>query len=143
MAMIDIGKKGVTRREAIVEGKVYLKPSVISDIKKKNIPKGNVLEAARFAGILAAKKTPDIIPLCHPIPIEYVEVELRLSREAVIIRATVRGAAKTGVEMEAFTAVAVAALTVYDMCKALDRGGSISDIRLIKKSGGKSGVWER
>ena len=143
MAMIDIGNKDVTAREAVVEGKVYLKASVISDIKKKKIPKGDVLEAAKLAGILAAKKTPDMIPLCHPIPIEYVEVELTLSSEAVIIRATVKGRAKTGVEMEAFTAVAVAALTVYDMCKALDRGGSISDIRLIKKSGGKSGVWER
>ena len=143
MKMIDIGKKNVTEREAIVEGKVFLKPSVISDIKKKKIPKGDVFEAAKLAGMLAAKKTPDLLPSCHPIPLEYVEINISPVKGAITIRTTVRGIAKTGVEMEAFTATAISALTIYDMCKSLDRGASISEIRLIRKSGGKSGLWEK
>lgn len=141
MGMIDIGSKKVTQREAIVQGKIYLKPSVIRAIKSKKIPKGNVLETARVAGTLAAKKTSDTLPLCHPIPIEYVEIEFVLRKDHIKITVEVRGATKTGMEMEAFNAVAVSALTIYDMCKSLDRGASIEGIRLIKKSGGKSGTF--
>ena len=141
MKMIDIGEKNVTLREAVVEGKVFLKPEVILAIKEKKIPKGDVLETAKLAGILAAKKTSEIVPLCHPIPIEYVGIEFSDGKDKIEIVATVRGRAKTGVEMEAFTATAAAALTIYDMCKSLDRGATISGIRLLKKSGGKSGEY--
>lgn len=143
MRMIDIGRKDVTLREAIVEGRISMKPSVVIAVRKKKVPKGDVLEAARLAGILAAKETPRIIPLCHPLPIEYVGVEFSLGKQEVRIRAEVRATAKTGVEMEALVAVSVAALTIYDMCKPLDKDITISDIRLIKKSGGKSGAYER
>lgn len=143
MKMISISEKEVTNREAVVEGKVSLKPSVILDIKNKKIPKGNVIEAAKLAGILAAKRTSDLLPLCHPIPLEYVLVEFSLGEEEITITTTVRSHTKTGVEMEAFTATSVACLTIYDMCKFLDRAGTISGIRLLKKSGGKSGVYER
>ncbi len=143
MGMIDIGKKDVTLREAIVEARVYLKDSVIKLIKNKKIPKGDVLEAARLAGILAAKKTSELIPLCHPISIEFADIKFSLKNKEVEIKTTVRGRAKTGVEMEAFTACAIAGLTVYDMCKAFDREAVISDIRLLKKSGGKSGNFIR
>ena len=143
MGMIDIGKKDVTLREAIVEARVYLKDSVIKLIKNKKIPKGDVLEAARLAGILAAKKTSELIPLCHPISIEFADIKFSLKNKEVEIKTTVRGRAKTGVEMEAFTACAIAGLTVYDMCKAFDREAVISDIRLLKKSGGKSGDFIR
>ena len=141
--MIDIGKKEVTLREAIVEAKVYLKASVIKLIKNKEIPKGDVLEAAKLAGIIAAKKTAELIPFCHPIPIEYVDIKISLKNKEVEIKTTVRGQAKTGVEMEAFTACAVAGLTVYDMCKAFDREAVIKSIMLLKKSGGKSGDFVR
>jgi len=143
MKMIDIGKKEITRREAIVEGKVILKPSTLLAIRKNNLPKGDVLGAAKIAGILAAKKTPFLIPLCHPIPIEYVNIEFSLQRGVIIIKTTVKGQAKTGVEMEALAATSVAALTIYDMCKAIDRGIIISKIRLVKKTGGKSGAYIR
>jgi len=143
MKMIDVGGKDVTLREAIVEGMIILKPEVLKAIKRGDIPKGNVLEAAKLAGILAAKKTSGLLPLCHPIPIDYVGIEFSLAKDRVRIKTTVRGIAKTGVEMEAFTATAVAALTIYDMCKALDREAEISMIRLIKKTGGKSGVYFR
>ena len=143
MKMISISEKEVTNREAVVEGKVSLKPSVILDIKNKKIPKGDVIEAAKLAGILAAKRTSDLLPLCHPIPLEYVLVEFSLGEGEITITTTVRSHTKTGVEMEAFTATSVACLTIYDMCKSLDRAGTISGIRLLKKSGGKSGVYER
>lgn len=143
MAMIDIGKKDVTLREAIVKARVYLKDSVIKLIKKKKIPKGDVLEAAKLAGIIAAKKTSELIPYCHPIPIEFVDIKFSLKNKEVEIKTTVRGQAKTGVEMEAFTACAVAAITVYDMCKAFDREAVINSIMLLKKSGGKSGSFVR
>ncbi|MFH1996684.1 MAG: cyclic pyranopterin monophosphate synthase MoaC [Candidatus Omnitrophota bacterium] len=143
MNMVDVGQKETTAREAIVTGRVILKPSVVSLVRNNKIPKGNVLEAAKLAGILAAKKTPLIIPLCHPIPIDHIGVEFSFGRNEVRIKTTVRGKARTGVEMEALTATAVAALTVYDMCKPLDKGITISDIQLIKKTGGKSGVYVR
>lgn len=141
--MIDISKKQISEREAVVEARIALKPSVILSIKKKRIPKGEVLEAARLAGIMAAKKTPYIVPLCHPIPIEYSNIEFSLRKEEIRVITTVRGEAKTGVEMEAFTAAAVSCLTIYDMCKALDREITISGIRLLKKTGGKSGTYIR
>ena len=141
--MIDIGTKKVTRREAVVGAKICLKDSVILAIKKKKIPKGDVLEAARLAGIMAAKKTPDIIHHCHPISIEYTELDFFFRKNDIKITATVKANAKTGVEMEAFTAAAVAALTIYDMCKAFDREAVISEIELLKKSGGKSGTYDR
>ncbi len=143
MKMVDIGDKEVTLREATVEGVVSLKPKVLLAIKRNRIPKGNVLEAARLAGIFAAKSTSSLIPLCHPIPIDYAGIEFSFTRDRVSIKTTVRGRAKTGVEMEAFTATAVAALTIYDMVKALDREAEISVIRLIKKTGGKSGTYFR
>lgn len=143
MKMVDIGDKEVTLREAIVEGMVALKPKVLLAIKRNEIPKGNVLEAAKLAGILAAKNTPGLIPLCHPIPIDCVNVEFSLSGDKIRIKATVRGMAKTGVEMEALTATAIAALTIYDMCKPLDKDIVISDIKLMKKTGGKSGTYVR
>lgn len=143
MKMIDVGGKGITRREAIVEGKVYVKGSVITAIKRKKIHKGDVLEAAKLAGILAAKKTPDIVPLCHPIPIEYTELKFSFGKGHIKITTTVRGMAKTGVEMEAFTATAASALTIYDMCKSLERGIVIGEIKLMRKNGGKSGTYER
>jgi len=141
--MLDIGTKEITLREAIVAGKIMLNQKVIDTIDKKKMPKGDVLGAARLAGILAAKRTPDMIPLCHPIPIDYIGIECSLGRGEVRVEATVRGKAKTGVEMEAFTGVAVSLLTIYDMCKAHDRGAVISEIKLLKKSGGKSGAYER
>lgn len=143
MGMIDISDKDTTQREAVVEAKIYLKPSVILAMKKKEIPKGDVLEAARLAGILSAKKTPSLIPLCHPIPIEYVKIDFLWSKNYIKVIAFVKGFAKTGVEMEALTAVSIACLTIYDMCKMLDREMVISDIKLIKKTGGKSGNYIR
>lgn len=143
MKMIDVGKKQVTSREAVVEGRITVKPEIIALIAKNKIPKGNVLEAAKIAGILAAKKTPEIIPLCHPIPIEFMAVDIALGKNEVKIKAIVRGEAKTGVEMEAFSAVAASALTIYDMCKALDREMVIREIKLMKKSGGKTGDYIR
>lgn len=141
--MVDIGKKDRNKREAIVEGKVLIKPSVILAIKNKKIPKGNVLEAARFAGISAAKKTSLLIPLCHPISIEYADIEFTLIKDNISIRTIVRGETKTGVEMEAFTATAVACLTIYDMCKSLDKAAKVCGIKLLKKTGGKSGIYTR
>lgn len=143
MGMIDIRAKEVTEREAIVEGSIFIRPEVIREIKKKRIPKGDCLEAARLAGILAAKETPFIIPLCHPIPIEYVEIKFSIGRNNVKIITTVRAKAKTGVEMEALVATAVSALTIYDMCKMLDKDMVISEMKLLRKTGGKSGVYIR
>lgn len=143
MRMIDVSGKDITLREAIVEGKIFLKTEVIEKIKNKDIPKGDVLEAAKIAGILAAKKTPETLPLCHPIPIESVKIEFTLNDEAIVVCAYVKGRARTGVEMEAFCAASAACLTIYDMCKMFDREAVISDIKLIKKSGGKSGDYER
>ncbi|MEK6728307.1 MAG: cyclic pyranopterin monophosphate synthase MoaC [Candidatus Omnitrophota bacterium] len=141
--MVDIGSKEVTQREAVVEGTVSLSPKAILAIRKNKIPKGDCLEAARLAGILAAKKTPSLIPLCHPISIEYAQVNFLTGKNQIKITATVRAKAKTGVEMEALTATAVAALTIYDMCKPLDKNIVISGIKLLKKIGGKSGTYIR
>lgn len=141
--MIDITGKEETLREAVVGARLLIKPSVVELIKKEKMPKGNVLESARLAGIMAAKKTAELIPMCHPIPIEYVKIDFSVKKGSIEITATVKGRAKTGVEMEAFTAAAIASVTIYDMCKARDRAIVISEIKLLKKSGGKSGVYVR
>ena len=140
--MVDITEKPDTQREAIAKGMVKVKPSTLDLLKTGSMPKGDVLAVAQLAGIMAAKKTPSFIPLCHPLLIDDIKVELNLDEEnsAVEITASVKSTGKTGVEMEALTATAVAALTIYDMCKAVDRGMNIGSIRLVRKSGGKSGV---
>ena len=143
MKMVDISSKKITEREAVAEGEIYMKPSTILAVKEGEIPKGDVLTAAKIAGIAAAKETPFLIPLCHPIPIDYMDIELNLEEKKITVKTVVKGNAKTGVEMEALTACAVAALTIYDMCKPLDKEIVISNIRLIKKSGGKSGTYIR
>ena len=139
--MVDVGPKDSTERMAVVTGSVLMQPDTLKLIEANDIEKGDVLGVARIAGIMAAKNTAQLIPLCHPLPLDQVTVEFRLDhdRSAVDIRGTARTTAKTGVEMEAMTAVSVAALTIYDMCKAVDRGIRITDIRLRRKTGGKSG----
>jgi cyclic pyranopterin phosphate synthase len=140
-SMVDVGWKPETRREAVARGFVSVQPSTLQLIVDGSFEKGDVLATARLAGIMAAKATPQLIPLCHPIPIDQVTVDLEVDPENVGVRitATARTSAKTGVEMEAMTAVSVAALTIYDMCKAVDRGIRLEGIRLVKKTGGKSG----
>lgn len=143
--MVDVSAKGETDRVAVATGSVVMQPATLKLIQNSQIKKGDVLAAARLAGIMAAKRTADLIPLCHPLALTSVEVELSpdAKRRAVEITATCRLKGRTGVEMEAMTAVCVAALTVYDMCKAVDRGMVISEITLKYKSGGKSGTYER
>ncbi|MEW6614493.1 MAG: cyclic pyranopterin monophosphate synthase MoaC [Thermodesulfobacteriota bacterium] len=141
--MVDITEKAVTRREAIASGIIAMKPETFRMIAKREIKKGDVLEVAKIAGIMAAKKTSDLIPMCHPINITTVDIRFHPdSGESKIgIESRVKVVSKTGVEMEALIAVSVAALTIYDMCKSKDRGMVISDIKLLKKSGGKSGDY--
>jgi len=143
-AMVDVGSKEVTERAATAKGSVYMQPATIALIAGGGVKKGDVLSVARLAGIMGAKRTPDLIPLCHPLALTSVAVDLSVdaARNAVDITATCKLKGQTGVEMEALTAVAVAALTVYDMCKSADRGMRIADIRLVQKSGGKSGTFE-
>ena len=140
--MVDVTRKPDTHREAIARGRVSMQATTFSLLKKGEMAKGDVFGAAQLAGIMAAKQTPNLIPLCHPILIGDIKVEFSLDEEnsTVEIIATIKSTGKTGVEMEALTAVAVAALTIYDMCKAADRGMKIEDIRLVRKSGGKSGT---
>ena len=140
--MVDVSEKQITERTAVAKGIIRMKPSTLKLIEQGEAAKGDVLAVAQTAGIMAAKKTSDLIPLCHPLRITNVTVEFRLDKEqcAVEITGTVKAPEKTGVEMEALTAVAVSALTIYDMCKAVDRGMRIEGIRLIRKSGGKSGT---
>lgn len=142
--MVDVGEKPVTRREATARGWVVMKPETLALIQTGGVPKGDVFAAARLAGITAAKHTWELIPLCHPLPLDSVAVECRAddAANAVEITATVHVTAKTGAEMEALTAVSVAALTIYDMCKAVDRSMHIESVRLLRKSGGQSGTWE-
>lgn len=139
--MVDVGDKPDTQRMAIAEGEVHMRPETLDLIRAGNIKKGDVLTVAQVAGIMAAKRTSELIPLCHPIPLNNVEVELSLddSLPGVKIRASARSAGKTGVEMEALTAVSVAALTVYDMAKAAEKTMRIQNIRLVEKHGGRSG----
>ena len=143
MKMINVSNKEITEREAIAEGKVCMKPTIILAIKEGKVPKGDVLAASKIAGIIAAKETPLLIPLCHPIPIDYINIEFYLGEKDITIKTVVKGKAKTGFEMEALTASAIAALTIYDMCKPLDKEIVISEIKLTKKSGGKSGIYIR
>ena len=141
--MVDVSAKAETLREATARGRVLMLPATLALIVDGQMPKGDVLAVARVAGIMAAKRTPDLIPLCHPIQIAGVEVVLTpdAASSTIEIEATVRTTGQTGVEMEALTAVSVAALTVYDMCKAVERGMRIEAVRLVAKSGGKSGDY--
>jgi len=142
--MVDVSPKADTLRVAVASGRVVMKPETLAAIKAASLKKGDVIAAARIAGIMAAKKVPDLIPLCHTILIDEVSVDFDLSgQDSVGITATAKCTGKTGVEMEALTAAAVAALTIYDMAKAVDRGMTITDIRLETKSGGKSGTYRR
>ena len=143
-AMVDVSAKAATERIATATGSVLLRPETVQRILEGGVRKGDVLSVARLAGIMGAKRTPELIPLCHPLALDSVAVDLRVdpARNAVDITATCKITARTGVEMEALTAVTVAALTVYDMCKSIDRGMRITDIRLTHKSGGKSGTYE-
>ena len=139
--MVDIGAKADTAREAVAKGSVYMRPKTLALVRSGKAAKGDVLATAQLAGVMAAKRTHELIPLCHPLLLTDIEVALEPDQKvsAVHIAATVRSTGKTGVEMEALTAVAVAALTVYDMCKGVQRDIRISDLRLVRKSGGKSG----
>ncbi|WP_299327453.1 cyclic pyranopterin monophosphate synthase MoaC [Parasphingopyxis sp.] len=139
--MVDVSDKAETPREATATGRIAMSAEAAAAIRDGNIKKGDVLGTARIAGIMAAKKTADLIPLCHPLPLTGVTLELEADEGGVTATATVRTTHKTGVEMEALTAVSVALLTVYDMAKALDRGMRIGEIRLLAKSGGRSGDW--
>ena len=140
--MVDVGDKAVTQRIATAKGSVLMAKETVALIKAGGFKKGDVLSIARIAGIMGAKKTAELIPLCHPISLTSVAVELTLTAKGVEITATCKIAAQTGIEMEALTAVSVAALTVYDMCKAVDRGMTITGIHVTHKSGGKSGIYE-
>jgi len=142
--MVDVSAKDVTERVAIAGGRISMSAEAFAHVKAGTAKKGDVLGTARLAGIMGAKKTSDLIPLCHPLPLSKVEIEFDLddAAHAVDIRATVKVTGKTGVEMEALTAASVAALTIYDMLKAVDKSMVIGDIRLLKKSGGKSGTYE-
>jgi cyclic pyranopterin phosphate synthase len=142
--MVDIGEKAETRREAVATGRVIMKSETLKQIKAASLKKGDALAVARVAGIMAAKRTPDLIPLCHPILLEDVAIDFDLSGEDSLgITTTVRCHGKTGAEMEAMVATSVAALTIYDMGKSVDRGMTITEISLERKSGGKSGVYKR
>ena len=143
MKMLDVGAKKKTERVAIASGRVRMSSEALQRIREGTVEKGDVLAAARLAGIMAAKKTPDLVPLCHPISLSGVEMEVTPLVVGVEIRATVRTVDRTGVEMEALTAVSAAALTVYDMLKSTDRGMVIEAVQLEHKSGGRSGVWSR
>src|ERR1700688_4605845 len=141
--MVDVSAKQITTRTAMAQGFVTMKPQVLTAVRRLKNPKGSPLEVARIAGIAAAKRTAEWIPLCHPLPLTHIDVTARLCQNGVELRSTVVATAQTGVEMEALVAVTAAALTVYDMCKALDKGMEISDIRLVEKTGGKSGDFHR
>jgi len=142
--MVDVSEKGVTERTATAGGSITMQPATMKLILDGGVKKGDVLTVAQLAGIMGAKRTPDLIPLCHPLALTSVKVDLECDpeRNAVNIKATCKLKGRTGVEMEALTAVSVAALTVYDMCKAVDKGMVISNIRLLHKAGGKSGIYE-
>ena len=141
--MVDVSEKAETVRRAVARGRILLAPETVRLLRDESLPKGDALGVARVAGILAAKRTSDLIPLCHPLPISHVAIDLKVIDEGVEIEAEVGVTGKTGVEMEALTAVSIAALTLYDMVKAVDRSAVITDIRLEHKSGGKSGDYHR
>jgi cyclic pyranopterin phosphate synthase len=139
--MVDVSAKAATRREAVAEGFISIAETALTAIRDQAVSKGDVLAVARIAGIMAAKRTADLIPLCHPLPIDAVNVDLAIEASGIRVTATVITTHGTGVEMEALTAVSTALLTIYDMAKALDRGMIIGGVRLLKKSGGRSGDW--
>ena len=143
--MVDVGGKEATRRGAVAEATVKMSPETLRLVIAGQMKKGDVFGAARLAGIMAAKKTPELIPLCHPLPIDAVHLDFAVDEDAssVIIQASAETTARTGVEMEAMVAAAVAALTIYDMCKAAEKGITITGINLLRKSGGKSGLWQK
>lgn len=141
--MVDVSAKDVTVREARASGRVLLSPEAIAALRAGEVPKGDALAVARIAGIQAAKRTPDLVPLCHPIAIHAVTVDLQVTENAVEIATTVRTADRTGVEMEALTSVTVAALALIDMVKAIDPAAVITDVRVEEKTGGKTGTWRR
>jgi cyclic pyranopterin phosphate synthase len=141
--MVDVSGKDVTVRTATASGRVLVSPAVVALLRGGGVPKGDALAVARIAGIQAAKRTPDLVPLCHPIAIHGVEVDLQVTDDSVLVSATVRTADRTGVAMEALTCVAVAGLALVDMIKAVDRGATITDVRVEAKSGGRSGEWRR
>ena len=141
--MVDVGAKPVTAREAVARGAITMSAGALRLIRRGEVAKGDPLQAARLAGIMAAKQTSSLVPLCHPLPLTHVSVELTPARRGYTIEARVRTSAQTGVEMEALTAVSVAALTLYDMVKAVDKEMVIGDIRVVEKSGGRSGRYVR
>jgi cyclic pyranopterin phosphate synthase len=145
ISMVHVGAKKVTQREAVAAATVRMSPGTLKKLVDRGLPKGDVLTTAKVAGVLAAKQTPTLIPLAHPIGIDSVDITFDLDPEAgtIEVRSIVRCEAKTGVEMEAMTACAVAALTIYDMCKSAEKGIVIDGLQLVRKSGGKSGLWER
>ena len=141
--MVDTGNKEMTSRRAVASAKVLMSEATVAALREHRTPKGDPLEAARLAGIMAAKRTSDLIPLCHPLPLTHIDVRATVEDSGVVLEAEVSTNAQTGVEMEALTAVSVAALTIYDMCKALEKGMTITEVRLESKSGGKSGDYRR
>ena len=145
ISLVDVGAKRITAREAVAVATVRMRPETLTKLVEQALPKGDVLTTAKVAGVLAAKQTPALIPLTHPVNINSVDITFDLDRAGggIEVRAIVRCDGKTGVEMEAMTACAVAALTIYDMCKSAEKGITIESLQLVRKSGGKSGVWER
>ena len=143
VAMVDTSAKAVTARRAVASARVLMATETVAAVRAQRTPKGDPLEPARLAGIMAAKRTADLIPLCHPLALTHIDVRAELRADGVHLEAEVATRAQTGVEMEALTAVTVAALTVYDMCKALDKAMTITDVRLERKTGGKSGDYKR
>ena len=141
--MVEVGDKEVTKRRAVASGLITTRSEVIDLIAEAGLPKGDALPVARIAAVMGAKRTSDLIPLCHPLPLTGIDVEFELREDAVAITATVKTVSKTGVEMEALTAVTTAALTIFDMIKAVDSRAVIGDIKVIEKTGGKSGDWTR
>ena len=141
--MVDTSSKATTTRNAVASARVLMSRETVNAVQARRTPKGDPLEAARLAGIMAAKRTAELIPLCHPLPLTHVDVQVKIEDYGVHLESSVSTNAQTGVEMEALTAVSIAALTIYDMCKALDKGITISDVRLERKTGGKSGDFSR
>jgi cyclic pyranopterin phosphate synthase len=141
--MVDVGGKQVTERRAVARAVVTMSPDTAAAVARGDAPKGDVASTARLAGIQAAKRTADLIPLCHPLPLSFVDVAIEVGSAEVLLTAEARTSAQTGVEMEAMTACSVAALTFYDMVKGLERGVEIAEVMLVEKSGGKSGTWRR
>jgi cyclic pyranopterin phosphate synthase len=139
--MVDVGAKGITDRRAVARGLLRVSPATRALVRDGATPKGDVLAAARLAGIMAAKKTSELIPLTHPLPLTHAAVELTIEQDGIAIEATVSTSAQTGVEMEALTAVSIAGLTLYDMLKSVERGARLTDVRLVEKTGGKSGTY--